>query len=240
MKKVILCGYNLVGCEVLKILHDKNYELYVFTHDSPYFIPDLKSYCEELKIPYTTDKISIKNLPFKPDIICSLYYRYIIDKEIIDLCEGKIFNLHPSLLPQYRGCSSITWAIINGEKYTGFTYHYINQDIDKGKIILKKKIEINSFDTQGTLYSKVMIEAVDYFMEAFNFVIDGKKGKKQSKGGKYYNREVPLGGKISGNWDIETTEKFIKAFIHPPYPVATYKNKPIEDLQSYLKLKNDE
>ena len=116
MKKVILCGYNLVGREVLKILYEKDFELFVYTHESPDFIPDLISYCEELSIPYSTDKISIKNLPFKPDIICSIYYRYIITADIIDISKGKIFNIHPSLLPKFRGCSSITWALINNEK----------------------------------------------------------------------------------------------------------------------------
>jgi len=239
MKKVLLCGYNLIGCEVLKKLYDKNYELFVFTHDSPYYIPDLKSYCEKLKIPYSTDKISVNNLPFKPDIICSIYYRYIIEEEIIDFCEGKIFNLHPSLLPDYRGCSSITWAIINGEKHTGFSYHYINKEIDKGTIILKKRLLINSFDNQATLYYKVMIEALKYFWAAFDFVLEGKKGKKQSKGGKYFKRGVPMGGEIQENWDIEKVERFIRALIHPPYPLATYRKKPIEDLKSYLKLKNE-
>ena len=97
MKKVIICGYNLVGCEVLKIIYEKNFELFVYTHESPHFIPDLVSYCKELNIPHSTDKITIKNLPFKPDIICSIYYRYIIAKDIIDITEGKIFNLHPYL-----------------------------------------------------------------------------------------------------------------------------------------------
>ena len=239
MKKVIICGYNLVGCEVLNILYEKNFELFVYTHESPHFIPDLVSYCKELNIPHSTDKITIKNLPFKPDIICSIYYRYIIAKDIIDITKGKIFNLHPSLLPNYRGCSSITWAIINGEKHTGFTYHYINKEIDKGTIIYQKKIEINPFDIQSTLYNKVMLEALKYFIYAFEFVLEGRKGQKQENDGNYYKRGVPLDGKISENWSFEKIKRFIKALIHPPYPLATYKNKPIKDLESYLKLKNE-
>lgn len=239
MKKVIICGYNLIGCEVIKILHEMGHQLFVYTHESPYFIPDVISYCEDLQIPFTTNKISRSNLPFKPDIICSIYYRYIISKDIIDISKGKIFNLHPSLLPNYRGCSSITWAIINNEKYTGFTYHYINEEIDKGTIIYQKKIKINSFDTQSSLYNKVMFEALNYFYFSFKFVLDGKKGEKQKKGGDYFKRGVPFGGEISEDWDLERVERFIKALIHPPYPLATYKNTPIDDIKSYLKLKNE-
>ena len=84
-----------------------------------------------------------------------------------------------------------------------------------------------------------MFEALNHFNYSFNFVLDGKKGEKQKKGGDYFKRGVPFGGEISEDWDLERVERFIKALIHPPYPLATYKNTPIDDIKSYLKLKNE-
>lgn len=236
MKNVILCGYNLIGCEVLSKLITQNYNIYVYTHKSPYYIPDLISYCEKLNIPFTTDKICLENLPFKPDIICSIYYRYIISNEVIEYCKKRIFNLHPSILPNYRGCSSITWAIINGEEFTGFTYHYVDLGIDTGSIIIQKKIKIQSFDSQISLYYKVMIEALNYFNDAFEFVINNKKGIIQKEKANYYPRGVPYNGEISKNWDKTKTERFIRAMIHPPLPLAKFENKTVESYALFIKL----
>tara|TARA_B110000027_G_scaffold130857_1_gene154276 strand:+ start:2448 stop:3170 length:723 start_codon:yes stop_codon:yes gene_type:complete len=240
MKKVILCGYNLVGCEVLKILYEKDFELFVYTHESPHFIPDLISYCEKLSIPYSTDKISIKNLPFKPDIICSIYYRYIITAGIIDISKGKIFNIHPSLLPKFRGCSSITWALINNQKYTGFTYHYIDENIDTGNIIFQKEIKINNYDTGASLYMKVMLEAADHFEYVLKMVDKGHKGTPQIGDGKYYKRGAPYDGVISLKWSEEKIERFIRAMTNPPYPFATYKGIEIKSISEFKNIVNEE
>jgi methionyl-tRNA formyltransferase len=125
--KIILCGYNWTGCKALAYLIDAGHTVFVFTHKSPYYIPSLIDFCEEKEVAYSTKNISKTELPFKPDVSCSVFYRYIIKDWVIESCNGKIFNLHPSLLPDYKGCSSLTWALINGEKKTGFTYHYIDK-----------------------------------------------------------------------------------------------------------------
>jgi methionyl-tRNA formyltransferase len=66
------------------------------------------------------------------------------------------FNLHASLLPQYRGAAPINWAIINGEKETGVTTFFLQQDIDTGSIIFQEKESISLADTAGTLYERLM------------------------------------------------------------------------------------
>ncbi len=152
--KIILCAYHWAGCKAVQMLFEENkHELFVYTHESPYHVPDLVEFCEDKKIPYSTANISKSELPFKPDVICSIYYRYIIKQPIIEACNNKIFNLHPSLLPNYKGCSSLTWAMVNGETKTGFTFHYIDKKIDTGRILLQKEIDIEYFDNQTTLYN---------------------------------------------------------------------------------------
>lgn len=69
------------------------------------------------------------------------------------------FNLHASLLPNYRGAAPINWAIINGEKETGVTTFFLKHEIDTGSIIFQEKITINAEDDLGTVYEKLMIGA---------------------------------------------------------------------------------
>ena len=134
--KIILCGYHWTGCKALQDILDLGHEVFVYTHENPYHIPSLIDLCIKKGVQFSILDISKSKLPFVPDVICSIFYRYIIREHIIRACGGRIFNLHPSLLPKYRGCSSLTWALINGEEFIGFTFHYITNKIDEGKILL--------------------------------------------------------------------------------------------------------
>lgn len=235
--KVILCGYHWTGCKALSYLLNAGYEVFVFTHEGPYHVPSLIDYCEEKGVAYSTKNISKAELPFKPDIICSIFYRYIIKDWVIDSCDGKIFNLHPSLLPQYRGCSSLTWALINGEQSTGFTYHYIDKEVDTGKIILQKNITIEDFDNQGTLYNRCMFKAMESFNEVLLDVINGVKGEEQVGPGSYYSRGCPHDGIIDKNWKDPYAKRFIRAMIYPPFANAQFLNTEITSFKEFKELK---
>ena len=69
-------------------------------------------------------------LEFKPDLFLSIYYRLLIPYSIISLAKYSGINMHPSYLPYYKGAFSNSWAIINGEKFTGITFHYMTDKID--------------------------------------------------------------------------------------------------------------
>lgn len=234
--KVILCGYNWTGCKALDLLMNGNNEIFVYTHETPSEIPSLISLCKKHKIPFSTQNISKAQLPFIPDIICSIYYRFIISKPIIDVVKGKIFNLHPSLLPMYRGCSSVTWALINGESKYGFTYHYIDNGCDTGNILIQKELPIEEWDTQMSLYYKVMFASMKYFQKAFSMVVKGEKGTIQRGKSSYYPRGCPYNGVINPLKDIEYIERFIRAMYFPPYKPAIYENQEIRSIEEYLAL----
>lgn len=236
---IILCGYHWTGCRALEILLEAGHRVYVYTHESRNGIADLEGLCRKRGIGYTFEKISIENLPYRPDAICSVYYRYIISQKVIDAVEGKIFNLHPSLLPEYRGCSSLTWALINGEKECGFTYHYIEERCDTGDIIIQKAIKIEDFDTQLTLYHRVMFEAMSYFEEALGKVLRGDPGVRQTGEGSWYRRGCPLDGELTDDMDDELQERFIRAMIYPPYPPAVYRGSQIETIAELERRKAD-
>ncbi|WP_421198050.1 formyltransferase family protein [Aeromonas enteropelogenes] len=238
--KVILCGYHWAGCYALEQLLTLTSDVFVYTHESLYHIPCLQELCQLKGIQYTTKIIDIDNLPFVPDLIVSIYYRNIIKNSILDVCKYKAFNLHPSLLPDYKGCSSLTWAIINNEKEVGFSYHYIDEKIDAGAIVLQKTVPVYVWDTQGTLYYRVMYEALNYLLDVVHLVISGAEGVKQSAGGRYYRRGCPYNGIIEADWSQEKVKCFIRAMTFPPYPPASYKGRPVLSFSDYLKLKDEE
>lgn len=231
--KVILCGYNWTGCKALELLLNNGHNVYVYTHSTENSISDLEGLCMKWSVPYSLEKISTSNFPFDPDVICSIYYRYIISREVIRAVNGKIFNLHPSLLPKYRGCSSLTWAMINGESECGYTYHYIDSGCDTGDIICQKKIAIEDFDTQLTLYNRVMFEAMGDFLDVLNFVQCGKMGKRQQGESSFYKRGCPYGGIMKEDMTEHEKERFVRAMIYPPYPPAEYKG---EQIRTYKEL----
>lgn len=84
------------------------------------------------------------------------------------------FNLHASLLPQYRGAAPINYAIINGEKTTGLTTFFIDNKIDTGKIILQEKIDICDNDNVGSLHDKMMLKGSELILKTLNYILDNK------------------------------------------------------------------
>ena len=80
----------------------------------------------------------------------------ILPDYFIKSYNGKIINIHPSLLPKYKGLNTHKRVIKNKEKFTGCTVHYVNKYLDSGRIISQKKIKINSKDTEKTIEKKVL------------------------------------------------------------------------------------
>ena len=95
-------------------------------------------------------------LKYKIRLICLAGFRKILSKKFILKFEGKILNIHPSLLPNYKGLNTHRRVIENKEKFTGCTVHLVNSRLDSGKIILQKKIKILRKDNENSLAKKVL------------------------------------------------------------------------------------
>ncbi len=89
-------------------------------------------------------------------LICLAGFMKILSKDFIKKFNGKILNIHPSLLPKYKGLNTHQRAIANNEKYSGCTVHFVNSKLDSGKTILQKRIRINKLDTPSKLAKKVL------------------------------------------------------------------------------------
>ena len=89
-------------------------------------------------------------------LVCLAGFMKILPSYFIKLYNGKIINIHPSLLPKYKGLNTHERVIKNNEKYTGCTVHYVNKYLDSGKIILQKKVRITKKDTVKSVEKKVL------------------------------------------------------------------------------------
>ena len=87
-------------------------------------------------------------------LICLAGFMKILPAYFIKLYKGKIINIHPSLLPKYKGLNTHKRVIENNEKFTGCTVHYVNKFLDSGKIIFKKKLKLTKKDMKNLLKKK--------------------------------------------------------------------------------------
>ena len=112
---------------------------------------DFKNSLSEKKI---IDELKKNNI----NLICLAGFMKILSKSFIKNFKGKILNIHPSLLPKYKGLNTHEKAIKNKDKYSGCTVHFVNSRLDSGKIINQKKVKINKFDTPKKLAKKILIQ----------------------------------------------------------------------------------
>ena len=105
------------------------------------------------------------------NLICLAGFMKILSKSFIKNFNGKILNIHPSLLPKYKGLNTHEKAIKNKDKYSGCTVHFVNSKLDSGKIINQKKERINKLDTPKTLAKKILTQEHKLYPAAIMKVI---------------------------------------------------------------------
>ncbi|MAQ74765.1 MAG: methionyl-tRNA formyltransferase [Aquimarina sp.] len=145
----------------------------------------------------------------------------MLPKVVWDMPKYGTFNLHASLLPEYRGAAPINWAIINGESKTGITTFFIDDKIDTGKIILQEKVEIRNDDNAGLLHDKLMHSGAKLVLKTINQIEEDNVSlieqpfKGNFKTAYKLNKDNT---KIDWNADTQTTVNLIRGL--SPYPTA--------------------
>ena len=107
----------------------------------------------------------------KINLICLAGFMRILSKNFIQSFKGQILNIHPSLLPKYKGLNTHERAITNKDRYSGCTVHFVSAKLDSGKIIIQKKVKINKKDTPRALANKVLAEEHKLYPEAILKII---------------------------------------------------------------------
>jgi len=92
------------------------------------------------------------------DMICLAGFMKILSSNFIKKFKGNILNIHPSLLPKYKGLNTYKRVLNNKEKYSGCTVHFVNSRLDSGKIILQKKVKISKKETEASLAKKILAQ----------------------------------------------------------------------------------
>ena len=227
--RIIFCGYGRAALECLYQLtgnYDiKPSDIMVFTYDTSEneeFVNHLK--VNNIRLTYDNVNSSLDLIrEFCPDCVLSVYYRHILSIDILNIVNNKAMNLHPSLLPAYKGAKSSVWAILNNEKYTGVSFHYMDSGIDTGRIILQKEITIKEEDTAYSLYHKLIGVFSSNFCEAFDLLMADYNGMEQKGLSSYFSRKLPYGGEMEiKDLNLEDAWRFVRAMYFPPYKGAVF------------------
>ena len=232
--RAVVFAYNNIGCEGIDALLKNGFEITaVFTHkDDPnenLWFRSVAQLAAEKGIPvYAPENPNhplwvarIKKM--KPDYLFSFYYREIIGREILAIPSKGALNLHGSLLPKYRGCAPINWAVINGEKETGVTLHLMAEKVDAGDIVAQKKISIGPNDTAKDVHLKAAKAAAELLNAELPKLAKAKgrvKGKKQNeKEATYFHKRKPADGAIDWSKSAAEVRNLVRG-VTMPYPGA--------------------
>ena len=119
-----------------------------------------------------SEKVLLKELEInKINLICLAGFMIILSKNFIKKFNGKILNIHPSLLPKYKGLNTHERVIKNKEKFSGCTVHYVNSQLDAGKIIMQKKVKVSIKENPQSLKEKILKQEHQIYPKAISKVL---------------------------------------------------------------------
>ncbi|HNV23672.1 MAG TPA: methionyl-tRNA formyltransferase, partial [Candidatus Omnitrophota bacterium] len=111
---------------------------------------------------------------FQADVFVVISYGHLLPKDVLEIPRLGALNVHPSLLPQYRGAAPMNWAIIQGEKETAISIIRLNTSLDAGDIVIQEKVKIEEDDTAVTLRTRIMGLGGKLLKKAIDLLAEGK------------------------------------------------------------------
>jgi methionyl-tRNA formyltransferase len=218
LQEIIKANYNVVGVVTApdkpagrgRRLQQSAVKEYALSQELPILQPtNLKSpeFIEELEA-------------LQPNLQVVVAFR-MLPKVVWKLPEYGTFNLHASLLPQYRGAAPINWAIINGETTTGVSTFFIDEKIDTGAMILQKEVSISHDENVGELHDKLMISGAKLILETLE-LINNDQVNPQTQGNHPHLKESPKLTKENTriNWETPANQIYNHIRGLNPYPAA--------------------
>jgi methionyl-tRNA formyltransferase len=250
MLNIIFMGTPEFAVPSLEILHKHHNVLAVVTAaDKPagrgrkLKASPVKNTAQSLEIPvYQPEKLKDEAFvnamqALNPDLMVVVAFR-MLPEIIWKMPSIGTFNLHASLLPQYRGAAPINHAIMNGETKTGNTTFFIDDKIDTGNILLQDEIEISGNDTAGSLHDKLMLKGANLVLETVNKLESNKiKAKPQNTAQKINYAPKIFKADCEINWSMDGKIIYNKIRGLSPYPGA-WTNIRFRDEESSMKILN--
>ncbi len=158
---------------------------------------------------------------WNPAVIYSFNYRRLLPRQVLECASIGAFNVHPSRLPAYRGRAPINWVLVNGERETGVTLHYMVARADAGDIVAQETVAIEDSDTALSLSRKLTPIAAELILRFHPQIAAGNapRCRQDLSAGSYFGRRTPADGRIDWNWPARRIFNLVRAVTHP-YPGA--------------------
>jgi methionyl-tRNA formyltransferase len=230
--KVVFLGNHNVGIEALKALKDACDVCGVVAHpldaEEGVVYASLADFSRAADIPVIRGKASDPEVlnfikKFNPDLIWITDYKFLVPKELIALAPKGCINLHPSLLPKYRGRAPINWAIIHGEKEVGLTAHFVDEGVDTGPIIEQEQVTVSDDEYIGDILNKLYPIYYSLSEKVLRQITNGTADPKPQDitNSKIYPRRKPEDGKIDWSKSAQEIRNLVRA-VSKPYPGAFF------------------
>ncbi|MCR5590973.1 MAG: methionyl-tRNA formyltransferase [Lachnospiraceae bacterium] len=229
--RVLFIGSKALGLSVLKLMHELSEKTLIgcVTIDDPddgrSELKAIKEFCKKNTVPVKvlsgkcdlTEPIE----EFSPDLCFVVGWYHIIPQNLLEKPAGGFIGIHDSLLPAHRGFAPVVWAMIAGEKETGFSVFSFDKGMDTGKIWYQDKVEISEYDQISDVLAKLEAKTEEFFKEHYQELIAGdlKPREQSDEGVSYGAMRTPEDGLIDWRKDAETVRNFIRAQ-SDPYPLA--------------------
>lgn len=226
---IILVGSGRIACDCVEVLCRNNVSVKVLETQNS-MVSMLRDACKKNGISYAnetereeiTKKLLSTIIEHEPILIISANNEYLFPKKVLEKVEVTIINFHYSYLPDYRGMNIPTWVIYNNEKYTGITWHYVNDKVDAGDIIVQKKIELHGMETALDIVRAVMEKGKEAFEEfIFSFLDSPIKGKKNymPEIHEYKRTQLPAEGILDVSLGAEQIIRLLRAYDYGPMEI---------------------
>lgn len=233
-KKIVFMGTPHFAVEALKTIHESNYQIVgvVCPPDKPggrgqklkscevkqYAVSQNLKVLQPEKLKSSKFLTDLKNL--NADLFIVVAFR-MLPKEVWSIPKYGTFNIHASLLPQYRGAAPINWALINGEKKTGVTSFLIDEKIDTGAILLYKECVIGKNENVGELHDRLMLMGAELTIETCEGIFNKKiEPRVQNNTPELKNAPKLFKSDCKIDWSKSSLEIYNHIRGLSPYPVA--------------------
>lgn len=229
-QRAVVFGYHNVGVRCLKVLLAAGVDVaLVVTHEDSagenIWFESVITLCQSEGIPYITPAdarapaLLEQVRAARPDLMFSFYYRHMLPAELLAVAPA--FNMHGSLLPEFRGRAPVNWAVLHGATVTGATLHEMTVKPDAGAIVAQMDVPILPDDTAHEVFGKVQVAAEQALWRVLPALLAGTAPRLHndlSKGG-YFGGRKPEDGRIDWQQPAQQVYNLHRA-VAPPYPGA--------------------
>jgi methionyl-tRNA formyltransferase len=228
----VLLAYHDIGAVCLEELLATGDEIaLVITHEDPpgeeIWFRSVRELAERQGIPVIAPRdvnaadVVERVMGLAPDFMFSAMFRQMLKPALLNAPWRGALNLHPSLLPKFRGRAPINWVLVEGETETGVTLHYMVEKADRGDIVAQRRISIAADDTALTLHRKATEASRLLMREAYPLLAAGGAPRvaQDSSLASYYGRRTPADGEIDWSRPAKRIYDLVRAVTHP-YPGA--------------------